>query len=88
MKKLSGIEPSKQSFNSSNTQTKKPKTQKLSQSSLKNLVKETIKESLDELIEERITNRLVESNNLNESIKLVVGNTVFEGKILTTKKIR
>ena len=31
--------------------------------------------------------RIVESNALSESIKLVVGNTIFEGKILTTKKI-
>tara|TARA_R110002020_G_scaffold103262_3_gene241816 strand:- start:1686 stop:2288 length:603 start_codon:yes stop_codon:yes gene_type:complete len=87
MKKLSGLGASEPSFNTNKKQTTKPKTQKLTQSSLKNLVKETIKESLDELIEERITKRIVESNNLNESIRLVVGNTVFEGKILTTKKI-
>tara|TARA_R100001443_G_scaffold105432_2_gene114418 strand:- start:1409 stop:2014 length:606 start_codon:yes stop_codon:yes gene_type:complete len=87
MKKLSGLGTSEPSFSTNKKQTSKPKTQKLTQSSLKNLVKETIKESLDELIEERITKRIVESNNLNESIRLVVGNTVFEGKILTTKKI-
>tara|TARA_R100001377_G_scaffold73856_1_gene50014 strand:+ start:2519 stop:3115 length:597 start_codon:yes stop_codon:yes gene_type:complete len=87
MKKLSGIEPTKQPF-TNNSNSKKTKTQKLTQSSLKNLVKETIKESLDELIEDRISQRIVETNNLNETIKLVVGNTVFEGKILTTKKIK
>jgi|TARA_R110002020_G_scaffold411413_2_gene621065 hypothetical protein len=87
MRKLSNIPPSPQS-NTKTTTTKNTKTQKLTQSSLKNLVRETIKESLDELIDERISERMVESNGLKESIKLVVGNTVFEGKILTTKKIR
>jgi len=87
MKKLSGIKPTSQSFSNQKINTPKPKTQKITQSSLKNLVRETIKESLDELIDDRISQRIVESNGLNESIKLVVGNTIFEGKILTTKKI-
>ena len=88
MKKLSGIEPTSKTYTSQKKpNTSQPKTQKLTQSSLKNLIRETIKESLDELIDERITERIVESNGLNESIKLVVGNTIFEGKILTTKKI-
>jgi hypothetical protein len=86
MRKLSNIPPSPQS--NTKTTTKNTKTQKLTQSSLKNLVRETIKESLDELIDERISERMVESNGLKESIKLVVGNTIFEGKILTTKKIK
>ena len=87
MKKLSGIKPTSQSFSSQKVNTPKPKTQKITQSSLKNLVRETIKESLDELIDDRISQRIIESNGVNESIKLVVGNTIFEGKILTTKKI-
>ena len=87
MKKLSGIKPTSQSFSTQKVNTPKPKTQKITQSSLKNLVRETIKDSLDELIDERISQRIVESNGLDESIKLVVGNTIFEGKILTTKKI-
>ena len=88
MKKLSGIKPTSQSFSNQKINTPKPKTQKITQSSLKSLVRETIKESLDELIDERISERLVESRGLKESIKLVVGNTIFEGKILTTKKIK
>ena len=88
MKKLSGIKPTSQSFSNQKINTPKPKTQKITQSSLKNLVRETIKESLDELIDDRISQRIVESTGVNESIKLVVGNTIFEGKILTTKKIR
>ena len=87
MKSLSGIKPTSQSFNNQEVKTSKPKTQKITQSSLKNLVRETIKESLDELIDDRISQRIIESNGVNESIKLVVGNTIFEGKILTTKKI-
>ena len=87
MKKLSGMNPPSQSLSSQKVNTPKLKTQKITQSSLKNLVRETIKESLDELIDERISKRMVESNGLNESIKLVVGNTIFEGKILRTKKI-
>ena len=46
-----------------------------------------MKKTIDELIDERLSQRIVESNGLEESIKLVVGNTIFEGKILTTKKI-
>ena len=93
MKKLSGINPPSQSLSSQKVNTPKlktqktQKTQKITQSSLKNLVRETIKESLDELIDDRISQRIIESNGVNESIKLVVGNTIFEGKILTTKKI-
>ena len=86
MKKLSNIEPTTQT--NTRTTTQNPRTQKLTQSSLKNLVRETIKESLDELIDERISERIVESSGVKESIKLVVGNTIFEGKILTTKKIK
>jgi len=91
MKKLSGVSTPQPSF----ANTKKPtqhstgnKTQKITQSSLRNLVRETIKDSLDDLIDERLSKRIVESNALSESIKLVVGNTIFEGKILTTKKIK
>ena len=92
MKKLSGVG----NTTSSDISQQKPhnnikptnNTQKITQSSLKNLVRETLVESLDSLIDERITQRITESNGLDESIKLVVGNTIFEGKILTTKKIR
>ncbi|MAH43641.1 hypothetical protein CL614_08055 [archaeon] len=90
MKKLSGMDSASHSFNTTKKYTSpptSPRTQKITQSSLKNLVRETIKESLDELIDERISKKIVESGKLNESIKLVVGNTIFEGKILTTKKI-
>ena len=91
MKKLSGVGMETQSFSSTKKPTKHTtgnKTQKITQSSLKNLVRETLKENLDSLIDERISQRIVESNGLNESIKLLVGNTIFEGKILTTKKIK
>tara|TARA_B100000287_G_scaffold272900_1_gene257060 strand:+ start:1533 stop:2153 length:621 start_codon:yes stop_codon:yes gene_type:complete len=91
MKKLAGVSSSPEPLNYKSSSSKKisssPKTQKITQSSLKNLVRETIVESLDELIDERLSQRIVESNGLEESIKLVVGNTIFEGKILTTKKI-
>ena len=92
MKKLSGVgDATSSDMNQRIPQNKiKPtnKTQKITQSSLKNLVRETLVESLESLIDERISQRITESNGLDESIKLVVGNTIFEGKILTTKKIR
>jgi len=92
MKKLSGVGNTTSSDISQQIPQNKikptNKTQKITQSSLKNLVRETLVESLDSLIDERITQRITESNGLDESIKLVVGNTIFEGKILTTKKIR
>jgi hypothetical protein len=91
MKKLSGMSTPPSSFTSTKPPTQRStgnKTQKITHSSLKNLVRETIKDSLDDLIDERLSQRIVESNALSESIKLVVGNTIFEGKILTTKKIK
>ena len=94
MRKLSGLGNTESPNVGGQTQHKKTKTkttnktQKITQSSLKNLVRETLVESLDSLIDERISQRITESNGLDESIKLVVGNTIFEGKILTTKKIR
>jgi len=90
MKRFNGLSNNSESTTQpSSPQKIKPtsKTQKLTQSSLKNLIKETLVESLDNLIDERITERIVERNGLDESIRLVVGNTIFEGKILTTKKI-
>ena len=88
MKKLSGVQPTTQSFsNNVKQKTTNNTTQKISQSSLKNLVKETIKDSLEELINETISNRIIENKNLNESIQIVVGNTVFKGTINKTRKI-
>lgn len=90
MKRFNGLNNSSEPTSQpSSPQKIKPtsKTQKLTQSSLKNLIKETLVESLDNLIDQRITERIVERNGLDESIRLVVGNTIFEGKILTTKKI-
>jgi len=88
MKKLSGVQPTTQSFtNNIKQKTTNNTTQKISQSSLKNLVKETIKDSLEELINETISNRIIENKNLNESIQIVVGNTVFKGTIHKTRKI-
>ncbi len=91
MKRFNGLSNNSEPTNQpSSPQKIKPtsKTQKLTQSSLKNLIKETLVESLDNLIDERITERIVERDGLDESIRLVVGNTIFEGKILTTKKIK
>jgi len=93
MRKLSGLGNTESPNVGGQTQHKKTKTkttnktQKITHSSLKKLVNDTLVESLDRLIDERISHRLVESNGLDESIRLVVGNTIFEGKILTTKKI-
>ena len=63
------------------------KTQKLTQSSLKNLIRETIKDSLNDLIKESISERIIESRGVDENVQIVVGSTVFNGKITSTKKI-
>ena len=60
---------------------------KIKSSDLKNIIRHTITETIDELIEEKITQRLTESSPIKDSIQLVVGNTVFEGNITSTKKL-
>ena len=76
-----------------NNNTKQPNTaqsnntQKISQSGLKSLIRDTIKESLGDLIDESISERMTKSNKISESIKIVVGGTVFEGRITSTKKL-
>ena len=94
MKSLAGItntHPTKApTFNNN---TKQPNTaqsnntQKISQSGLKSLIRDTIKESLGDLIDESISERMTKSNKISESIKIVVGGTVFEGRITSTKKL-
>ena len=63
------------------------KSQKLTQTGLKSLIRETIKDSLGDLIDEAISERLTKSSKINESIKIVVGGSVFEGRISSTKKL-
>ena len=88
MKKLSGVQPTTQSFTKNVKQSTSQKTtKKISQSYLKDLVRETVKDSLKELIDETITQRITENNNVRESIQIVVGNTVFKGTIDETRKI-
>jgi len=88
MKKLSGVQPTTQSFtNNVKQNTSQTTTKKITQSSLKNLVRETVKDSLKELIDETISQRLTEGTNINESIQIVVGSTVFKGTIQETRKI-
>ena len=90
MKSLGGIpttstRPTKNNASSNTKQHNK--SQKLTQSGLKSLIRETIKDSLGTLIDEAISERLTESKNVNESIKIVVGSTVFAGKISSTKNL-
>ena len=89
MKSLSGIgNTTPNTVPTRNTNIKQSnKTQKITQSSLKSLIRETIKDSLGDLINEAISERMTESNKINESIKIVVGGTAFEGKITSTKKL-
>jgi hypothetical protein len=87
MKKLSGVSPTKQSYTPKTPNMSNSKTQKLTQSSLKNLIRETLKDSLNDLIKESISERIVESKGVNENVQIVVGSTVFNGKITSTKKI-
>ena len=87
MKSLGGL-PTTPTNNNISPNTKQPnKSQKITQSSLKSLIRETIKDSLGTLINEAISERLTESKNINESIKIVVGNTVFKGKISSTRNL-
>ena len=98
MKKLGGLPESSVNKNknknkNTNTRTKSTHTNstnnnsKIKSSDLKNIIRKTIIETIDELIDEKINDRLSESKKLNESLQLVVGNTVFKGNIISTKKL-
>ena len=92
MKKLGGLPEASLNKNTS-TRTKSTRTNstnnnsKIKSSDLKNIIRKTIIETIDELIDEKINDRLSESKKLNESLQLVVGNTVFRGNIISTKKL-
>ena len=92
MKKLGGLPDS--SVNNNISKKTKPtytnstnNNSKIKSSDLKNIIRKTIIETIDELIDEKINDRLSESKKLNESLQLVVGNTVFKGNIISTKKL-
>tara|TARA_R110000782_G_scaffold69239_2_gene139311 strand:+ start:6291 stop:6914 length:624 start_codon:yes stop_codon:yes gene_type:complete len=93
MKSLSGVgsggsNETTTNNNTNNSSIKQPnKSQKLTQTGLKSLIRETIKDSLGDLIDEAISERLTKSSKINESIKIVVGGSVFEGRISSTKKL-
>tara|TARA_R110000803_G_scaffold39315_2_gene84793 strand:- start:2104 stop:2727 length:624 start_codon:yes stop_codon:yes gene_type:complete len=93
MKSLSGVGSGGSNETITNNSTnnssiKQPnKSQKLTQTGLKSLIRETIKDSLGDLIDEAISERLTKSSKINESIKIVVGGSVFEGRISSTKKL-
>ena len=89
MRKLGDL-PEASLNKSVNTKKSTPRNQsknKIKSSDLKNIIRKTIIETIDDLVDERINERLSESTNSNESIQLVVGNTVFKGNITSTKKL-
>jgi hypothetical protein len=71
------------------TEQEQPKkTQKLTESSLKKMFKEVLSESLDELLESKLNTLISETKQTNEKIKIVIGNTVLEGKIVGTRELK
>jgi len=90
MKKLGGLPATSLNNNSTNikrnTTNTKSKT-KIKSSDLKTLIRNTIIETIEDVVEDKINDRLSESKVRNESIQLVVGNTVFKGNITSTKKL-
>ena len=51
------------------------------------MIKKVISESLDELIEQKIKSVISESRKSDESIQIIVGNTILEGKITSTRDL-
>ena len=89
MKKLGNL-PTTSLNKNTNTKNSIPRhnpKNKIKSSDLKNIIRQTIIETIDDLVDEKINERLSESTNTNESIQLVVGNTVFKGNITSTKKL-
>jgi len=79
----------KQVTKTQTSQTEQPKkTQKLTETSLKKMFKEALNESLDELLESKLNKLISETKQTNETIKIVIGNTVLEGKIVGTRELK
>ena len=89
MKKLGDLPATslKKNINTKNYIPRNNSKNKIKSSDLKNIIRQTIIETIDDLMDEKLNERLSESTDSNESIQLVVGNTIFKGNITSTKKL-
>ena len=69
------------------TQPKSTNTKKLTSKGLTTMIKKVVSESLDELIEQKIKSVISESKEASDSVQIVIGNTILEGKITSTRDL-
>ena len=86
MKKM-GMPANSLSLSDSPKLKKTPTTKKLSSKNLSSLIKKVVSESLEELIDEKIKKVISESKKTNDTLQVVIGNTILEGKITSTRDL-
>jgi len=69
------------------TLKKNTNTKKLSSTGLKTMIKNVVSESLEELIEQKLKKVISESKKTEDSVQIVIGNTILEGKITSTRDL-
>ena len=80
--------PSRPKTNNTTTHsTKTSTTKKITSRGLNMMIKKVVSESLDELIEQKIKSVISESRETSDTIQIVIGNTVLEGKITSTRDL-
>jgi hypothetical protein len=67
--------------------SKTPSTKKLSSTGLKSMIRKVVSESLEELIEKKIKKVISESKKTDDTLQVVIGNTILEGKITSTRDL-
>ena len=66
---------------------KNTNTKKLSSTGLKTMIKNVISESLEELIEQKLKKVISESKKTEDTVQIMIGNTILEGKITSTRDL-
>jgi hypothetical protein len=66
---------------------KSSNTKKLSSKNLNTLIKKVVSESLEELIDKKIKKVISESKKTDDTLQVVIGNTILEGKITSTRDL-
>ena len=85
--KSMGMPSTPKTKNTPTQHTPQQTTKKITSKGLNNMIKKVISESLDELIEQKIKSVISESRKSDESIQIIVGNTILEGKITSTRDL-
>ncbi len=78
--------PTQKTINT-NKKSSTPTTKKLTSKGLTSMIKKVVSESLDELIEQKIKSVISESRETSDTVQIVIGNTILEGKITSTRDL-